>query len=945
VPAVATTLALLAMSPRLLLQPACVSYFLLGLTFYLLWRPHADEGARPWWLLGVFLLWVNVDEWFLLGPVLVALFWLGERLRGQRQTPGWLVPAGLAVCLLNPYGWHAFTLPAELSAVPWTSGLRQDVRFQAQFASPWQPAYLHAAARLNAAVLAYYALTALGLLSFLAHPPALGGLRLLVWLPFALLAAWQARLIPFFAVVAAPIAALNAQDFLAGRTPSASRIWRSRWAAPAGHLALVAVLLALIALTWPGWLAEPGHQGRNVAWGIQPDPSLRQAAETLQDWRQRGLLPEGERVFGVAPELAQYGAWFFPGERYFFDHRYPLFAGPARDYETVCRVLLPGLGRRDEGAGAKDWGQVLKERGVTVVAFWDRDPQRLLAVLRRVTADREHWTLLQVAGQVLLAGWNEARPRGFAALAFDADRLAFGPQDERARQALPPPPEKGVEHLPSSPSVWERLARLPAPPAWESAAAAVFLYQFEDGKPVQIQEQLMASWRRYAASLVGLPTQPAAALQVASQLFEAQHVIRAARTKNLGLLREQRGPFFAAVDEQPPTLPLLAVRAARRAVAENPDDARAWLCLGQAYLWLRNDTCENSAEGLLPPLAEVRSVQCVTALEQAVRLDPDLESAHHELTRLYGVRNFLDAALAHQREELRLRRQAGARQGESAEDLADRLERLENDTAKLEAIVDDRRQKFAAAAPRLQGDKVAQATLALRMGLARQAVEESLLPTPAALLNAPGIKLELELLLALGRVEEVRTILTAPEFLGSKEGLQYRDLPPPLGADGRPVYSLPYHWPAVDWMQLLEAAAVGDQVQARAALRTIRGGWHTGNDLIALSLRELEQNLGRAPAGLLAGPPVFVPAYAAQRLGWLAERKAALRMAEPVLRAQQADLFVLEGLLALEHASPDAARSAFTEAQKLGGQAADGEVHFAGAPIAASYLQRLLGYE
>ena len=75
--------------------------------------PHAQldvtagpgKGSPRLWryalLLAVFVLWVNVDEWFLLGPVLAALFWLGERLRGPRRTPGWLAPAGLAVCLLK----------------------------------------------------------------------------------------------------------------------------------------------------------------------------------------------------------------------------------------------------------------------------------------------------------------------------------------------------------------------------------------------------------------------------------------------------------------------------------------------------------------------------------------------------------------------------------------------------------------------------------------------------------------------------------------------------------------------------------------------------------------------------------------------------------------------------------------------------------------------------
>src|SRR5262245_11749808 len=81
-PVFCTALAVVAVSPRLLLQPACLSYLLLGLTFWLLWKPHARadgrRGTAQYWLPPLFVLWVNVDEWFLLGPLLAALFWLGE---------------------------------------------------------------------------------------------------------------------------------------------------------------------------------------------------------------------------------------------------------------------------------------------------------------------------------------------------------------------------------------------------------------------------------------------------------------------------------------------------------------------------------------------------------------------------------------------------------------------------------------------------------------------------------------------------------------------------------------------------------------------------------------------------------------------------------------------------------------------------------------------------
>ena len=60
-------------------------------------------------LLVVFALWVNLDDWFFLGPALAALFWVSERLQWQRRTPGWLIPAGLAACLLVlQYDVHPF---------------------------------------------------------------------------------------------------------------------------------------------------------------------------------------------------------------------------------------------------------------------------------------------------------------------------------------------------------------------------------------------------------------------------------------------------------------------------------------------------------------------------------------------------------------------------------------------------------------------------------------------------------------------------------------------------------------------------------------------------------------------------------------------------------------------------------------------------------------------
>ncbi|HMF10882.1 MAG TPA: hypothetical protein VKE94_01210, partial [Gemmataceae bacterium] len=89
------------------------------------------------------------------------------------------------------------------------------------------------------------------------------------------------------------------------------------------------------------------------------------------------------------------------------------------------------------------------------------------------------------------------------------------------------------------------------------------------------------------------------------------------------------------------------------------------------------------------------------------------------------------------------------------------------------------------------------------------------------------------------------------------------------------------------------------------------------------------------------GPLPLSPAFSAYSLQVAIEEKAALQIGESTLRAQLADLCVLEGLLALEQGDIRAARAAFAEATQLGAQPTAAPVSFAGAPIAADYLGKL----
>jgi hypothetical protein len=897
-----------------------------------------ESQRRLWVLLALFALWANLDEWFWLGPLVTVLFWVGDRLGGGHRMPVWILPAAVVACLLNPHTYHIFALPPELSPTSWSAGLAQDVRFQAQFVSPW-PEYVRGAMRLDASILAYAALFVLGILSFLACPSALRSWRSLIWLCFAFPTVWRAWAIPFFVIVAAPITALNWQDFAVLRERKSETKRRPSLLRPA--LLLVPCLAGLIFLTWTGWLAGYDREERHVGWELRADPSLRQAAETLQKWHEAGHLPQGFHVFATSLEMTQVSAWFSPDVKHFFDHRYSLAPDIGQEYEIVCRALLPDLiANQPRGtAGARErlrsWQQVLQEHGVKILVFHDREPQRLFAALRQVAEHPETWTLLDVAGQAVMVGWHEAAsPQAFHALAFDANRSAFDMPQIKA-------PDKGPDPLPPPRDLVARLSPgSPPPPPWESAAATVYLRYFLDSEADQREQQFRPLCASFAASLAGVPALPTAVSHALVQVVSSEKLLFPQDESPRFLARGQLGPYFASLVDRSPALPLLAIRAARRAVAANPEHASAWLRLGQAYLMLRNTTCERSAEGLLPPLSQLRQVQIVTALEQAVRLDPNLEAAHFELARLYGERNYLDQSLEHFREETRLAHQIGRRPGESAEQFSLRLEVHDKDLAKLEEQVQDLRKRYGAGSLGVQGDRRAQADLARKLGLPRLAVEELLLSTPADVLGAPGIRLELDLLLALGRADEVRTILADKGLRASKHGLRYYDIVPPGSPAGASLYALPYHWPAYEWLHVLEAAALGDYTQARADLAAIRADVQATHTRFSQQPRDLQRDVLQLVPRLFTGSPPFLTALALQSIRHRFEEEALFEASEATLRAQQADLCVLEALMALEQGETQAARSLLLETQQLCGAGERPEVPFGAKPIVSGYLAR-----
>jgi hypothetical protein len=850
VPAVCTALALLAMSLRLLLQPATVSYFLLALTLWLLRpRPHpqagsASEGAPPgrepgpywlppWPLLVLFVIWANVASWFVLGLGTVALVWLGRLTDSRSDRPPaagdrlWSTAARIAIlaaaCLLNPATIHGFALPAELD---WSGP-----QGPGQTSSPFLAGYLSGRG-LTAAGLAYFPLLVLGLLSFglnLRNPPSRETAwgrwqRFLPWLALALLSAVQARAIPFFAVVAGPVLAWNLQDFLARQRAAGQRRGGRDLGLRAVRGLAVPLGLVFLVCAWPGWLQLPPFEPR--CWTVEMPPSLEQAARVVRDWHEQGKLGDGMRGLHLSPESAHVFAWSCPADK---------------------GVLDPGVTAAIRGTpgAADDWVERVRAAGVNHVIVYDPDAGQRFVTLSRLLADPLHWPLLHLEGGVAVFGWRDLKAAGsadpFRGWQYDPNRLAFHPAaDKKAPRVFSSAaPEGEAEERQWWDAFWK-----PAPSrSLAGGEATLHLFHANALRRPLAPQELPLLWAALTGEAAGW-TVPGGGWGV-PQLFQT-----------------------VQWDDMPPALLYLAVRAARRAVASNPQDARAYFALGHSYLALLHSTRERTWGGYLPDLVRLRYTQASAALNRAVALKPDYAKAHLELAQLYDELGCFDLELGHMRTWFRLLHDAGPPpQGDEAahREAESQQEQLLD---RLAAMVDSREKSYAAAAAGMPVRD--QAFLAKERGLAGKALD-LLRASDRAEFGRPGMDLELELLLLTGRAEDVWK-WTEPE---QKNELGFER----------------YHL-----LRTLALAATGDYAPAEAECAQLAGGLASplGQQVPARKAvaRMISENLlDNLPAGgTLPVPPLLGPT--AQRL------QMARGLAHNLRRA--ADVKVLQGLLALE---------------------------------------------
>ena len=588
-------LGVMATGPAATLRPVVASMLFLAATLVVLFATTWEPGKwkRPATLAGLFAVWANVDAWCVLGPLTVGLTLLGEVIQrkflaaAQEPDDGAMfaipsVPdltraflAGLAACLLNPTfpiglakspaDAVAQLVPAELGFTLPRTELSHDRDLFATALSPLSPIYLeNPGMGYNLNGLAAVLLLVGGGAAIGAGYGRLRAAHLTLWVGFVLLALWHYRLIPYFAVVAVPLAAahLNAPSSRVrlGSTADA----RTKIVVTASGIARIVTVTAaflMVAVAYPGWLhsqrtGDPSLVNR-VEWAVEPDAGLTRAAKLLEQWRAEGKLTDSDRGLNLSADFGNLCAWFAPREKVFFDSRLGLHRDVLPDVLRVRRSLFgtrygnelrpPDI---EESNALEEVAAARKASFVVLTAGQSGARQLDGFIVFRLLADpkTELWHLDGRSAFVRLVPGPASEK-----LAFDPVRLAFGP---------------GLPSLPDGPVVpvvnekrelFDEYVFRPKvlPP---TADDAILLAQYAD-----VMQQRNAQLR---------PNARAAVAGVAA------------------VVTATTAPEPPPVTDDMVAISLLILRAGRAAVAEAPDRPEGYLALSTAYRYPSLPVCD-----------------------------------------------------------------------------------------------------------------------------------------------------------------------------------------------------------------------------------------------------------------------------------------------------------------------------------------------------------------
>ncbi len=746
-----TVLTVLALGPWLGLTPRLFSCLFLALIVLLMRRVADGAEAGPvvgrgrWLVPALIAVWANVDHWVVLGPLAVGLHaiveWRRGRVRAARAV-GWMFLAGLTASVFSPNHFHVWGL----------SNFGASGRGSGPAASPFWPAWYRTAPPAVGA--SYAVLALLGLVALVRDRQGQARAWAPLWVVLLALAAWSPAAPPFFAVVAGPTAALGLSGRAARRWPLAqaggTRRGVLRLVKRGRHLLAPLAAVAVLAAAWPGWFTGPPY-GR-PAWSVDVDEPLRAAVADLTQWHIEGVFHAEGRGLTFSRQAADYWARFGPAGRGPLDDR-----SGTGDLAAVRERLFGGAG--DDTEAETDWRGVLRAHRVTFLVLHADGTLPTEKAVARLAGSPEEWPLLYLRGRTVVFGWRDptggASEDRFGAAEVRVDRRAFRPAP--ADRAPPEYSGRGPGRR------WSRafLEPPPAPPP-EQAEAALYLAYFDGQRRLYTARNEKVWLGSQMAGLVGSLAAPAPGVGPGAV---------AVAVRAIGVPGDWEA-FTAGQDDGPLGALLLAVRSARRSVRANPDDAKSYFLLGEAYLRLTEATRERAWRHQLPAFDRIRQVQAITAFQHALTLRPDSPAAHGRLARLYRERGSFDLALHHLDQSIRVSRARDPQPGEHADTRRESLAALERERGALAEEVRRREEVFETAKGNRRALDLARDAAGL--GLANRALD-ILLKSDASEFGPEGVRLELDLLLWAGRVEDVRAWLD-PDLAQSIGSATYHEI-------------------------------------------------------------------------------------------------------------------------------------------------------------------------
>jgi hypothetical protein len=556
----------------------------------------------------------------------------------------------------------------------------------------------------------------------------------------AVLSAWNAAWIPWLAVVAGPCIALRIGAWVK-EDDGGRKILPPVWLSPVAAL----LGLALLVLAWPGWLQGAPHERRSLA--LQLPPAAARAAEMETRWRDQGqLAPESRGLHVRLSSLAAF-SWHQPALQ--------------RNLDLLQDDLAALLTTRP---GAEGLSRLCREQNCHLV-ITEPDPARLQLILQGLLDNPDKFSIWLVDGPIVVAGSNAAakhpQPLEWTSRAFGAGTSLL--------EDAPPSPWPG-------PFPIQRAFSHPRPdaaPAGLSAEGREMLFLADIRRRQLAGSAVPHAWAILAGQWLALAQDPGVAAYGGALSGLLASAPASVSTKS----NEGGGPSPVAMalagwrssalpfpgESELRALLTLALRRAREAVALDPADGRAWLVVGEACLRLLNSPAERSGANAFGEWRQLREAQAAFAFQRALQADPRLDLAHLNLAFLFAEMGLRDLEARHLRAGWEEVERRGPPPGMELTEFRDRQNAQKNEINRLESEVASRVSSWTRdSAGRSALDR---ARMALDRGLGQTALDE-LLASDISAFGAQGMALEVDLLLRMGRADEVYRWINPAEHEG-----------------------------------------------------------------------------------------------------------------------------------------------------------------------------------